>query len=221
MNICILECPQDELDGIQKPFTSEVYRYLRDHKCQEYILTKASAVHQIRQLVRQKFDVFINFCDGEWDDDCPGLEVVQALERLKAVFTGATSSFYSPTREQMKFVCNTCDIPTPKAIFAETSDDLNMAAATLHFPLIVKHPYGYGSLGLTKASRVETLEQLKLQAFYMIGSYDSALIEEYIHGREFSALVVENMEDLQHPFVYPPIEFHFPLGETFIHYDLK
>jgi D-alanine-D-alanine ligase len=47
------------------------------------------------------------------------------------------------------------------------------------------------------------------------------LIEEFIEGREFSVLVVENAQDELEPFVYRPVEFLFPRGESFKHFDLK
>ena len=42
------------------------------------------------------FDVFINLCDGAWDEDRAGIEVAQTLERLGLVFTGATVSGPNP-----------------------------------------------------------------------------------------------------------------------------
>jgi D-alanine-D-alanine ligase len=55
----------------------------------------------------------------------------------------------------------------------------------------------------------------------MIAEFGATLIEEFIDGREFSVLVVENAEDELRPFAYRPVEFLFPRGESFKHFDLK
>jgi D-alanine-D-alanine ligase len=68
---------------------------------------------------------------------------------------------------------------------------------------------------------VENLEQLHDQAARMIAAYGSALAEEFIEGREFTVLVVENPDDPSSPITYHPLECIFPAGETFKHFELK
>ena len=58
--------------------------------------------------------MFLNLCDGAWDEARPGIEVVSALERLELAFTGAGTAFYEPSREVMKLVCHYLDIPYPR-----------------------------------------------------------------------------------------------------------
>ena len=90
------------------------------------------------ELARKGFDVFVNLCDGAWGGESPGIEIVQALERLDVPFTGADTPFYEPNRQQMKLVCQHSGIATPRCVFASSNKDLDMAAAALRFPLIVK-----------------------------------------------------------------------------------
>jgi len=54
-----------------------------------------------------------------------------------------------------------------------------------------------------------------------MSEYGGALIEEFIEGREFDMLVVENADDPAAPFAYRPAEIIFPPSESFKHYDLK
>lgn len=54
----------------------------------------------------------------------------------------------------------------------------------------------------------------------MIDDYSGALIEEFIEGKEFSALVIENWQDKNNPFVLP-VECKFQNNESFKHFDLK
>jgi len=184
-------------------------------------LSKATAVQRVMELARQSFDVFFNLCDGSWDEDRPGIEVVQALERLNLAFTGATSEFYDPSREAMKRVCHAWGIDTPGYVIARTSRDVERSADTLRWPLIVKHPNSYSSIGITRDSRVANLADLKVQASRMRKAYGGALIEEFIEGKEYTVLVAEDPDDPLRPTTYTPVEWLFPDEETFQHFDLK
>lgn len=68
------------------------------------------------------------------------------------------------------------------------------AAATLVFPLIVKHPRGYGSIGLTPASKVRNGTELHTQVAMALHAWGAALVEEFVVGREATVLVVEDVE---------------------------
>jgi D-alanine-D-alanine ligase len=68
---------------------------------------------------------------------------------------------------------------------------------------------------------VENPRQLRLQAERMLELYGGARVEEFVEGREFTCLVVDNPGDLADPFVYPPGELAFPDGEQFLHTDAK
>ncbi|GIL80087.1 hypothetical protein Vretifemale_9282 [Volvox reticuliferus] len=61
----------------------------------------------------------------------------------------------------------------------------------LRFPLIVKHPSGYSSVGMTKQSKVYNAEELRQQVDLLVKQFGGALVEEFIEGREFTVLVVE------------------------------
>lgn len=223
MNICILTGSYEDSDAPTKDYDPlpDPAPYLPGHRCEHHVIRKATAVRQVRNLMRYEFDVFINLCDGAWDEDRPGVEVIQALERYGAAFTGANARFYEPTRETMKFVCHYYDVKTPAYTFVTQTGHLEAATRHLRFPLIVKHPNSYNSIGLTKASRVERIEQLYQQVSLTIESFGGALIEEFIEGREFTVLVVENPADEINPVAYTPVEFRFPAGESFKHFDLK
>src|SRR5436190_8335032 len=223
MKICILDPSYENSDSPMKDYDplSDVIRHLEGHECETVYIDKAKGVRQIVELSRRDFDVFINLCDGAWDEDRAGVEVVQTLERLGVAFTGATSNFYEPSREVMKKVCHFWGIKAPAYVLAKERASIELAAQTLQFPLITKHPNSYSSIGLTKDSRVETPAALLEQAEKMIAAYGATLIEEFIEGREFSVLVVENADDELKPFAYRPVEFGFPSGESFKHFDLK
>jgi D-alanine-D-alanine ligase len=223
MKICVLEssykysnAPFKEYDH---PF--DPTPYFQGYNYELHSLHKVSAIRQVIDLARRDFDVFFNLCDGAWAEDRPGIEVVQALEKLDVPFTGANSAFYDPSREEMKMVCRYWGIKTPAYVLATTPPDVEQAIDVLNFPMIVKHPNSYSSIGMTRDSRVATPEALRLQTAKMMGEFGGTLIEEFIEGREFAVLVAENPDDEAEPLVYEPVEFIFPAGESFKHFDLK
>lgn len=221
MRICLLT-NQDLEDLPDGDWPCDPRPYLPEATWEVTTLEKTNAVEQVIALSRKRFDVFFNLCDGSWDEeDNPGIEVVKTLERLDVPFTGGTSQFYEPSREAMKRACRALGIDTPAYVIARKPADVKRAAGELRFPLFVKHPSSYASIGLTPKSKVEDEEALLKQAKLMMKSYGGALIEEFIDGLECTVLVAENPEDPDDPIVYQPIQFRFPKGESFKHEDLK
>jgi D-alanine-D-alanine ligase len=224
MYICILQTYYDDNDpSINiEDMINYPKNYLTDHTCEVHFIRKETYEEQIVALVAKGFDVFINLCDGTTnsDDGSAGYEVVELLEKLGVAFTGATTDFYEPPRVQMKKVCRRRSIKTPGYVFATNLEQVK-EALSLKFPLIVKHPNGYASVGITKTSRVETPEALLTRAEEALQTYGATLIEEFIEGREITVFVAENPDNESKPLTYTPLEFMLPEGETFLHYDLK
>src|SRR6266849_6365110 len=94
VKICILDPSYENSDSPMKEYDplSDVIRHLEGHYCEKVFVDKAKAVRQVIDLAHRDFDVFINLCDGAWDEDRAGIEVVQTLERLDLPFTGTTSN---------------------------------------------------------------------------------------------------------------------------------
>lgn len=220
--ICLLT--DQELDA--DPFPEDDWPcdprpYLPEPDWTVLTLKKESCVGEILRAANQGYDLFFNLCDSAWDEGRVGIEVVFTLESLGLPFTGADSAFFEPTREAMKRACAAWGIDTPAYRYASSDADIDHAADILRFPLFVKHPNSYASRSLTRHSRVTNTDELREQAHRMIGLFGSTLIEEFIEGDECTSLVVENAEDPADPFVYPPLIYRFPDGESFKHYDLK
>jgi D-alanine-D-alanine ligase len=122
----------------------------------------------------------------------------------------------------MKKVCHFWGIKAPAYVVAVDQHGHRISRKNTAFSAHCESiRTSYSSIGLTKDSRVETPEALREQAEKMIATYGATLIEEFIDGREFSVLVVENADDAMQPFSYRPVEFVFPQGESFKHFDLK
>ncbi|MHC5011010.1 MAG: D-alanine--D-alanine ligase family protein [Planctomycetota bacterium] len=185
------------------------------------VLEKKTSVQQVTALAREGYDLFFNLCDGAFDEGTPGIEVVRAMEKLGVAFTGATSDFYEPTREDMKRACRAQGIDTPAHVLAREPADVERAAETLRFPLFVKHHSSYASVALSRMSRVVTPAGLRRQARKIMSRFGAALIEEYIDGLECTVLVAENPDDPAHPTTYTPMQYRFPEGEHFKHHAMK
>jgi D-alanine-D-alanine ligase len=169
------------------------------------------------------YDNSINFKEGAWDEDTPGIDVVMALERNRKPFTGASSRCYDPKREDMKKICYYWKISTPKYFFAYNSNDLaNVEKLKMKFPLFVKHYHGYNSVGLTERSKVNNMKELDEQTEIMIKTYGAALIEEFIDGREFSVLICSNPDPnaTYDPITFKPVECVFE-GLNYKTFEMK
>lgn len=222
LKICLLT--DQELDT--EPFPDDDWPcdprpYLPDADWTVLTLEKETCVAEIINAAGEGFDLFFNLCDGAWDEGRVGIEVIQTLEAFNLPFTGADSAYFEPSREAMKRVCRAWGVDTPAYVIAYDGPDVERAAGELAFPLIVKHPKSYASWGITRASRVTNVDELREQATHAIRTFGAALIEEFVEGVEYTVLVAENPDDPGDPIAYAPIRYRFPEGETFKHYDLK
>ncbi len=216
MYICVLSSLPEENDPPYDPSP-----HLEGRKWRHHVVQNTDVEEQIRSLMDDGVDVFINLCDGTPDEPVSGIKLVKTLEKLGAAFTGADSTCFDPTRQEMKRVAARVGVPTPASTFVKSMADVERAARTLRFPMLVKPAHGFASFGIRKESRVETVEALKEQAAITMKNDGRALIEEFIEGREFTCLAADNPDDPAHPLTFQPVEFIFPEGESFKHYNMK
>ena len=224
MHICLLTTqnldadpfPEDDWPCDPRPFMTDATWTVAT------LTGKANSVKQVEALIDSgKYDLFFNLCDGAADQDIPGIEVIQKLEERQVPYAGACSACYEPTRVEMKEACAKIGIATPNYVVAKTTEDVERAAETLNFPLFVKHHSSYASVDLSRRSRVQSPEGLRIQAKKIMARHGAALIEEYIDGIECTVLVAENPDDPNRPKTYTPAQYQFPKGESFKHSDLK
>jgi D-alanine-D-alanine ligase len=214
MKVCVLSDPE-----WGDPFDPSYY--LQGHEWELHDLHRPHVMEELTDLSQRGFDIYLNMCDGAADENRPGLDVVLALERLNLPFTGAASHYYEPTREQMKSVCQIYGILAPRGVALTDAKNLKAKIKQMRYPLIVKHPNSYGSVGLIKESRVACFDDLQVQARRMLDLFGGALVEEFIEGGEYSVLVSEDPDDPECPVTYVPVEVGFPPGESFKHTDMK
>jgi D-alanine-D-alanine ligase len=179
----------------------------------------------LRELVeRNEFDVYLNLCEGFEPDaeyEYQGIDVVRALEELNVPFTGADSKFFDPTREEMQAAADAHGVGFAKGYRVTSVEEAQELVKNLRYPIMVKHPKSYGSTGMFRESRVDTPEQLVEQVERITKEFGAARMEEFIVGKEYNVLVVDDPDDPEHPIGYPPAELIFPPGEEFWHTDIK
>ncbi len=195
--------------------------HMNGFKWKQHLVSPKNVEKQLRELVGEGVDVFFNLCDGTPDDALSGIGLVQTMEKLALAFTGADSNFFDPSRQEMKSDAKKSNVPTPNWVMVDRIEDVERVSKRLRFPVLVKPPHGYASVGITRESRCETLEQLKAQTAKEIEQFGRALLEEFIEGREFTCLIAENPDDADNPITFKPVEFIFPQGESFKHYNMK
>ncbi len=223
MRIALLQCATDTT---QAPYAeldppADPARFAAEHEWTRIDVSKATAVQQVMDAAGDGHDVYLNLCDGAWDEDRAGLEVVLALERLHLPYTGAGPRSYDPSRVAMKMACHSVGVDFPAYVLARAPADADLAVRRLGFPMIVKHPQGYASIEMTRESRVEDRAGLEREIGRIVAAHGAALVEEFVEGREFSVLVAEPRDGEADPLTLAPVEFTFPDGESFKHFDLK
>jgi len=222
MKIAVLQSSYEQSNSVFKDFDPycDPSQYLPGNEIDLYYINKSTSEKQVLDLAQKNYDVIINLCDGGADEDRAGIEVVQVLEREGLPFTGASSSFYQPSKDEMKKAAQRAGLLTPAWAFAFKEEEIE-AATKLKYPLIVKHYDGSGSIGTSRKSKVQNRDELYSQAREMIQKFGGALIEEFIEGREYTVLVAENPADAQDPIAFFPVECAFMNGEEFKHFDIK
>ena len=217
MYLCVLSSLPD--DPNDKPYDPSAH--MNGFKWKHHPMHPKGVEKQIRDLVNEGVDVFLNLVDGTPDDPLSGVGLVQLMEKMGVAFTGADSKFFDPSRQEMKSYAKKANVPAPNWVMVDRVEDVERVAKRLRFPVLVKPPHGYASVGITRDSRCENVEQLKVQAGREIEQFGRALLEEFIEGREFTCLIAENPEDENDPITFKPVEFIFPEDESFKHYDMK
>jgi D-alanine-D-alanine ligase len=223
MKICVLQSDysQSSVAFKHKVSIRNLSDLLPTDQIDHVFLTKATLYRQLKDLSKQGYDIFVNLCQGYRDWDIPSCyEVTLALEDLNLPYTGPTKVLYDMPKNAMKNIAFFAGVETPAFVVAETLFDAEIACHELKFPLFVKPTALGDSLGIDQQSYVSTRKELLSKVTETIANWDTALIEEYIPGREFTVLLLANPDDHQMPIIYKPIELLFSPEQQFGTLDL-
>jgi len=161
-------------------------------------------------------DIVFNIAEGHFGRNRES-QVPLLLELKGIPYVGSDALTLGVTLD--KLMAKRCfiaeGIPTPRFFDAQNTDHLK-ELNTIGFPLIVKCRYEGSSKGLSKNSRVEDYKGLKEQVDAVNKIYkQSALVEEFIRGTEFTVGVLGNENLKAMPVVQVKIEGKLDLGDDF------
>jgi D-alanine-D-alanine ligase len=183
-------------------------------------LNKLSTYQQLKQLKEKNYDIYVNLCEGYLEWKVPSIDVITSLDLLELPYTGPSANLYDPTKAIMKYLAFCESVKTPAHVLIESYEEIDTLPGNLQFPLFVKPAKAGDSLGVDDASKANNLEDLQKKVKSIVDEFGSALVEEYIDGREFTVLVCSNA-DGRTCTSFKPVEYIFPEGFAFKTYALK
>ncbi|AKF09155.1 D-alanine--D-alanine ligase family protein [Sandaracinus amylolyticus] len=160
-------------------------------------------------------DVVFNLCDGSGQgiDNYPGVEAIDAIERRGLPYTGSRREPYrtSISKVTMKTRFVAAGVPTPKWQLLASPDE-PLLDDLRGVPLFVKPHDAGGSAGVHLSSIIAADDELALRARVeeIFRDYGSALVEEYVDGREITVGLLGSGERAK---ALPPLEVRF--GDAF------
>jgi D-alanine-D-alanine ligase len=161
-------------------------------------------------------DIVFNLSEGLYGRNRES-QVPILLEMARIPFVGSDALTLGLTLDKImaKKVFMAEGVPTPRFFEIKTMDNL-VDIDHLRFPLIVKPRFEGSSKGLSEKSRVENLQELGMQAKFIIDTYKQpALVEEFITGQEFTVAIVGNDPPEALPVVQIKIDGSLQLDDKF------
>ncbi len=150
-------------------------------------------------------DLVINTASDIYGEDG---QVQQILRQNKKDFFGSESlaSKLAHHKTLAKEIYQRNGLKTPRWHRVKATDNLPQVAKAIFnsfmFPVIIKPNNGTLSAGISIANSLAELNKNLTKVFRLS---DEAIVEEFIKGREFSCVVLENFRN-QDYYVFPPIE---------------
>lgn len=222
LKICVLQ-PDYSTSGVDYQHYDpkrDLSVILPEAQIHHEFLNKLTTYQQLKELKEQNFDIYINLCEGYLEWKVPSIDVITCLDLLGLPYTGPTANLYDPAKTIMKYLAFCEDVKTPAHILIESVEELHLLPGNLKFPLFVKPAKAGDSLGVDDASKVNDANSLNTKVKSILAEFGSALVEEYIEGREFTVLVCGNA-DSKTCTSFTPVEYIFPEGFAFKTYALK
>ena len=161
------------------------------------------AYNKLREV---KPDIVFNIAEGSFGVSREA-QIPAMLDMLQIPYTGsdALTLAICLDKARTKEILSYYQIPTAKFFVADKVEDAENQ--NLEFPLMVK-PVSEGSgKGIFASSFVNNKEELKREIKRITSGYNqSALVEEFLSGREFTVAILGNNGDAR---ILPAIEIRF------------
>ena len=207
--------PPDANAEFDHPLTIEVIKEELE-KLGNKVIKIGNVNNLLDKLDKLSVDIVFNISEGLSGRNRES-QVPIILEMMGVPFVGSDGLTLGLTLDKIitKKILISEGIPTPRFFEAKTSQDISNLDH-LKFPLIVKPRYEGSSKGLSDRSKVQNIEQLRAQVDFVVNNYhQSALVEEFIYGSEYTIAIIgnDNLEVL--PIVQIKIDGRLNLGGRF------
>ncbi len=174
---------------------------------QKHDITLVEANHDAFDTLKKlRPDIVFNIAEG-FAGISREAQIPAMLDMLMIPYTGSDPLTLATTldKARTKEILSYYNIPTPK--FLEVTSVAEIKNHKLRFPLVVK-PIGEGSgKGIYSSSLVNDEDALAKEVARVLNEYNqSALIEEFLPGREFTVAIMGNNGSAQ---VLPIIEITY------------
>lgn len=182
---------------------AEVYDALKENGHNPIYLRLDGSADSLRELADAEADLIFNLVESFGGNDTQDRNIAGYLELLGRRFTGSGSRglYLAQDKALAKKIFAFHGIKTPE--FATVFRGRSEHAHDLSFPVIVKPAGEDGSIGIHFGAVCNSIKELMERIDYIHSEFDStALIEEYIEGRELYVAVLGN----ESPEAMPVIE---------------
>ncbi len=198
---------EPQLDTYAEWDTWETINAVKDaialHNNVTLIEANEDAYNKLREV---KPDIVFNIAEGEFGVSREA-QIPAMLDMLQIPYTGsdALTLAICLDKARTKEILSYYKVPTAKFFVADKVEDTENQ--NLEFPLMVK-PVSEGSgKGIFASSFVNNREELKKEIKRITSEYNqSALVEEFLSGREFTVAILGNNGDAK---ILPAIEIRF------------
>jgi D-alanine-D-alanine ligase len=190
----------EEMDDLRRALNSLGYRTT--------VFNVDSNIQRMLDYLRKdRPDLVFNIVECVENESIQEMNVAGVYELLKIPFTGAGPLALGTAlnKPRVKEILTYHGILTPRFRVCPPGEPVRLFPE-MKFPVIVKPSHEDGSVGISDASVVFTLTDLRERVRYIHREFDqSALVEEYIDGRELNAAIIGNTP----PVVLPISEIDF------------
>ena len=207
MNVLVLYNYSDKQETLEKDYSEEAVKECAfsvrkalecfNHQVIMFTLmdTTDSLKSMIELLAKGNIDIIFNLCEGFGWDSTMEHNIAGIFELLNIKFTGSGSFTLASclNKGRTKEVLTFYGIRTPN--FQTLFSPHNKIKKELTLPLIIKPLMEDASVGIRNNSVIyEASEIEKMVSLFFERYKKSALVEEYIDGREFNVAIMGNSE---------------------------
>jgi len=210
------------IDYLEEPIDMSEYGVLDEMKAVERALQKLNYDIKIVPVAIDLFklidhlhydrpDLIFNLCESLDGDPVQEMNIASLYEILKIPYTGsrAFTLGLALNKSRVKEILHYYEIPTAMHYLCSNSEkfkDNGYFKVKDKYPLIVKPSREDASIGIDNNSIVYDENSLKRRIEYILDIHkQSALIEEYIDGREINVSVVGNVIKNENDLIVFPI----------------